>query len=85
MGILPANMSVHHMHTHVSVEIRRGYWIPGAGVTDSCELLCGCWELNLGPLQKQPVLSTPEPALQPRFPALEMCVSRPCLCAEDGG
>jgi hypothetical protein len=27
-------------------------------VTDSYELLCGCWELNLGPLEEQPVLLT---------------------------
>jgi len=37
---------------------------PGTGVTDSCERQCGCWERNLGPLQVQPVLSTPEPPLQ---------------------
>lgn len=29
---------------------------PGTGVTDSCEPLCGCWELNLCHLQEQPVL-----------------------------
>jgi hypothetical protein len=37
------------------------------GVTDRCELLCGCWELNLGPLEEQPELLT-EPYLQPTFP-----------------
>ena len=25
------------------------------GVRDSCELSCGCWELNSGPLEEQPV------------------------------
>jgi hypothetical protein len=25
---------------------------PGAGVTDCYELLCGCWELNPGPLEE---------------------------------
>jgi hypothetical protein len=25
----------------------------GTGVTDSCELLSGCWELNHGPLEEQ--------------------------------
>ena len=29
-----------------------------SGVTDSCELSCGCWELNPGPLEEQPVLLT---------------------------
>jgi hypothetical protein len=35
-----------------------------SGVIDSCELACGCWELNLGPLEEQRVLSTAEPSLQ---------------------
>jgi hypothetical protein len=29
---------------------------PGTGVIDSCEWPCGCWELNFGPLEEQPVL-----------------------------
>ena len=40
-----------------------GVGSPGIGVTDSCELSCGCWELNLGPLEEQPVLLTIEPSL----------------------
>jgi hypothetical protein len=35
----------------------------GIGVTDSCELSCGCWELNSSPLEEQPVLLTAEPSL----------------------
>ena len=35
----------------------------GLGVIDSCELPCWYWELNLGPLEEQLVLSTPEPSL----------------------
>ena len=38
---------------------------PGTGGTHSCELSCGCWELNLGPLEEQPVLLTIETSLQP--------------------
>jgi hypothetical protein len=34
-------------------------------ITDGCELPCGCWELNPGPLEKQSVLLTHEPSLQP--------------------
>lgn len=45
-------------------EVRRGHEIPGTGVRDSCKLLCGCWELNPSPLEKQPVLTT-EPSLAP--------------------
>jgi hypothetical protein len=41
-----------------------GRWVgvepPGAGVTDSCELPCGCWEFNL-----DPVHLTAEPSHQP--------------------
>ena len=33
---------------------------PRIGVTDSCELLCGCRELNPCPLQEQQVLLTAE-------------------------
>ena len=38
---------------------------PGTGVIDSCELSYGCWELNPGPLEEQPVFLTSEPSLQP--------------------
>jgi hypothetical protein len=34
-------------------------------ITDGCEPPCGCWELNSGPLEGQPLLLTSEPALQP--------------------
>ena len=38
---------------------------PGTGVTDSCELPCGCWELNPGALEEQPVILATELSLQP--------------------
>ena len=39
---------------------------PETGLTNSCELLCGCWELNSGPLEGHPLLLTAEPSsLQP--------------------
>lgn len=34
---------------------------PRTGVKDSCELLCGFWELNPGPLEGKSVLLTAEP------------------------
>ena len=43
---------------------RRGHQIP---ITDGCESLCGCWELNSGPLEEQPVFLTAEPSLQPKL------------------
>jgi hypothetical protein len=33
--------------------------------TDGCEAPCGCWNLNSGPSEEQPVLLTTEPSLQP--------------------
>jgi hypothetical protein len=32
---------------------------------DGCEGPYGCWDLNSGPLEKQSVLLTAEPSLQP--------------------
>jgi hypothetical protein len=43
--------------------LREGIEYPGTGLTDSCELSCGCWELNSGPPEEQPVLSTTKPSL----------------------
>jgi hypothetical protein len=43
----------------------KGVRFPGTGVEDSSELPDGCWEFNLGPLEKQLVLLTIEPYLQP--------------------
>jgi hypothetical protein len=34
-------------------------------ILDGCEPPFGCWELNSGPQEKQPVLLTSEPSLQP--------------------
>lgn len=38
----------------------------GPGVTSGCEPLRGCWELDLDPLQEQPVSLTTGSLLQPR-------------------
>ena len=39
--------------------------VSDTGVTDTCELSCGCWELNLGPLEEQSEeLLTTESSLQ---------------------
>jgi hypothetical protein len=62
MNVLSACVSVYHVFI-VLVETRRGIASPGTGVTDSCELPCECWELNLGPLEEQAVLLTIEPSL----------------------
>lgn len=61
MGVLPACMSVHHMHTVSTEAIKSSQ----AGVTDGREPLCGCWESNPVPLEDQPGLLVTEPSLQP--------------------
>lgn len=38
---------------------------PGNRIANSCEVPCGCWVLNPGPLEEQPVVLTTEPSLQP--------------------
>lgn len=45
-------MSVHRTCT-VSLEARRGNGCPGTGVVEDGELLCGCWEQNLGALSTE--------------------------------
>lgn len=42
----------------VPVEVREGISFSEMGITDTCELPYGCWEPNLGSLQKQQVLLT---------------------------
>lgn len=47
LGVLPASMSAHHLHAW-SLQ-RPEEWVTSSriGVTDGCELLYGCQELNL--------------------------------------
>jgi hypothetical protein len=45
---------VFYLLTYVCEDIRA----PGTGISDSCELPCACWELNLSPLEVQSVLLT---------------------------
>ena len=48
---------------------------PETGVTDSCELPYGCWELNSGPLEEQPVLLIIELFLQPLRENFLSCIA----------
>lgn len=34
-----AYKAVYHVHA----------WLTGIGITQNCQLLCGCWESNMGP------------------------------------
>lgn len=38
--------------------------ISDLGITASCELSCGCWKLNPGPLKEESVLLSYESSLQ---------------------
>lgn len=40
-----------------------GVGSPGTGIAGGYEAPCGCWEVNLSPLEQQPVLLTTEPYL----------------------
>lgn len=40
----------------VPTEARRKHRVPLTGITDGCEPLCGCWELNPGLLEEEAVL-----------------------------
>jgi hypothetical protein len=62
MGVLIACTSVHHMCVYCPQRPEEGVRVPKTGVTDSCE----GWDSNLDPLDKQPVLVTAEPSLQPQ-------------------
>ena len=63
MSVLPACM---HMYMWYLQRIKDSAISRGTGVTDDCELLRGCWEMNLDPLQNHQVLLTTEPCPQLR-------------------
>lgn len=42
----------------VPKEARGRIGSPGTEITEGCELLCGCWELNPDSLEEQPVTLT---------------------------
>ena len=65
MAALPACMSLHHIRA-MPLNARR-IRSPGTGATGAGEIACGCWELNLDPLEGRPVLLTTELTLQTCF------------------
>lgn len=65
ISVSPECASVQHARAG-ALEVRRGHHIPVTGVTDPCEMPCGCWGLSLGLLRKQPVLLCAGPSLQPQ-------------------
>ena len=63
MSVLPVCMSVHHVMCLVPEEVRQSVSFSKTRVTDGWELLCGCWEPNLVPLEEQQVFLPAEPTL----------------------
>jgi hypothetical protein len=59
-------MSVYHAHAWCPERPEEGVEFPRIGVIAGCELPCGCWGLNPGPLEEQPVLLTAKPLFQSR-------------------
>lgn len=45
---------------------------------NSCELACGCWKLNPGPLEEETVLFMAEPSLQ-HFNFFILCMCHLCV------
>lgn len=72
MNVLSTCISAYHMCAPgpCGRSEEGGNQIPETGVTGDCESLCRGWELNLNPLQGQPVVLTTEPA----FLSLIICV-----------
>ena len=64
VSVLPAFVSVCTTFTKCPQRPEEGVRSPGTGITEGCELPRGYWELNLGPLEEQPVYLTTEPSLQ---------------------
>jgi hypothetical protein len=56
-------MHVYYVYA-LPMEVKRGVRSPRAGVIELWAALCGCWELNLGPLQETQMLLTAESFLQ---------------------
>ena len=53
-SVLPACMSMYHMHAFCPQGSEKGIGYHGTGVVDGCEpILCICLELNLDPLEEQ--------------------------------
>ena len=65
MCVLPAYISVYHVHSRYSKRPEDGVGIARTRVTDGFEPPCGFWEWNPVLLTKEPIPLTAEPVLQP--------------------
>jgi hypothetical protein len=65
MSILPRATYVYHVCVWYPGSSEGGIGSPRNDVTDSCEAPGQSWNPNVGLLQEQQMLITPEPSLQP--------------------
>ena len=65
MGILSTWLPIYQQSAWWLWKTEEGDGSHGTGLTDSCELLCMCWELIPSPLKEHPVLLTTMPYLWP--------------------
>jgi hypothetical protein len=59
-----------HTHTHTHTHTHKRTQSNGQMAWAGCEPPCGCWKLNSGPLEEQPVFLTAEPSHQPPWAVL---------------
>jgi hypothetical protein len=72
----------------VSEEARSRHWIPWNWSHKQLGAVYGCWKLNSGPLEEQPVVLTTVPSLQPLDVILSYmyeCVAYLWVCAMSSG
>lgn len=62
MHALPACISVYHEYTWYPLKARKRT-LYNTDVTNGCVPPCGCWKLNLSPLQEDTVLLASELSL----------------------
>lgn len=67
MGVLIAYMTVHCVHSGYLLRPEEEVGAPKTPVTDRCELLYGCWELNVHILEEQLLFLPAKPSLQPKI------------------
>lgn len=61
-SVLPVCTCVYHLNAPGESGV--GMIPPGTGVTEGCDMPCGCWNTNLGLLQKQHELPNTESFIQ---------------------
>lgn len=63
--VLLTCLYLYHLSAWYPWKLGEGVGPSGTGVTDGYEPPCGCWELNLGPLEEQPGLLQQNSLLDP--------------------